>query len=86
MKKNTNYLVSIIVNCYNSQKYLKETIKSIISQTYLNYEVIFYDNQSIDNTVKIIESYKNNKFKIYKSNCKLVLGEARNKAIKKTLL
>jgi len=83
LKKNTNYLVSIIVNCYNSQKYLKETIKSITSQTYLNYEVIFYDNQSSDNTVKIIKSFNNSKFKIHSSKSKLVLGEARNKAIKK---
>ena len=83
MKKNTNYLVSIIVNCYNSQKYLKETVKSIVSQTYLNYEVIFFDNQSSDNTVKIIKSFNNSKFKIYSSKSKLVLGEARNKAIKK---
>lgn len=39
-------LVSIIVNCYNGEKYLRETIDSILNQTYHNYEVIFWDNQS----------------------------------------
>ena len=50
-------LVSIIVNCYNSEEYLKETIDSIFAQTYSNYEIIFWDNQSTDSTASIIRSY-----------------------------
>ena len=50
-------LVSIIVNCYNSETYLKETIDSIFAQTYSNYEIIFWDNQSTDTTANIIKSY-----------------------------
>lgn len=50
-------LVSIIVNCYNSERYLKETIDSILAQTYSNYEIIFWDNQSTDTTANIIKSY-----------------------------
>ena len=38
-------LVSIIVNCYNGEKYLKETLKSIQNQKYNNWELIFWDNQ-----------------------------------------
>ena len=58
-------LVSIIVNCYNGEKYLRETIDSILNQTYHNYEVIFWDNQSTDSTASIIKSYKNERFNFY---------------------
>ena len=37
-------LVSIIVNCFNGEKYLSEAINSILSQTYNYWEVIFWDN------------------------------------------
>ena len=39
-------LVSIIINCYNGEKYLFQTLKAILSQTYKEYEVIFIDNCS----------------------------------------
>ena len=37
-------LVSIIMNCYNSETYLYESINSVLSQTYENWELIFWDN------------------------------------------
>ena len=45
-------LVSIIINCYNGEKYLSEAIDSVIKQTYQNWEIIFWDNQSNDNSKK----------------------------------
>ena len=48
MQKNKNKklpLVSIILNCYNSAKFLKKSISSVVSQTYKNWELIFLDNQ-----------------------------------------
>ena len=47
--------VSIVMNCYNGEKYLQEALSSIISQTYQNWELIFYDNQSTDQSKKIFE-------------------------------
>ena len=41
-------LISIIMNCHNGEKYLKDSIKSILDQTYQNWELIFYDNNSND--------------------------------------
>ena len=58
-------LVSIIVNCYNSERYLKETIDSILAQTYSNYEIIFWDNQSTDTTANIIKSYNDERIYYY---------------------
>ena len=41
-------LVSIIMNCYNGEIFLKEAIDSVINQTYKNWELIFWDNKSHD--------------------------------------
>ena len=49
-------LISIIVNCYNGEKYLKKTLESIQAQKYKNWELIFWDNQSEDNSKKIFHS------------------------------
>ena len=57
MKSRKN-LVSIIINCYNGEKYLKEALLSIKAQTYKNWELIFWDNRSTDNSVKVLKSLK----------------------------
>ncbi len=49
--------VSILVCCYNSEKYISKCIDSILSQTYKNTEVIIYDDASSDNTVDILNKY-----------------------------
>lgn len=59
-----NDLVSIIIPVYNSSKYLEETIKSINGQTYHNYEAIFIDDGSSDNSIEMIERYKANNSRI----------------------
>ena len=41
MNKEDQVLVSIIMNCHNGEKYLKESIDSVIDQTYSNWELIF---------------------------------------------
>lgn len=74
-------LVSIIVNCYNSSQYLSATIDSILAQTFTNYEVIYWDNQSTDDTEKIIKSYPDSRFHYYYAPEHTSLGEARNQAM-----
>ena len=75
---------SIIVCCYNSSKYLSETIDSIINQNYKNFEIIFVNDGSTDNTLDIIKHYKNkyNNIKFY-SNSNKGLAYSRNFAVKK---
>ena len=76
--------ISIITVCYNSQKTIKDTIESVLNQTYDNYEYILIDGKSSDDTVKIIESYK----KKFKGKMKYIsekdkgLFDAMNKGIK----
>jgi glycosyltransferase involved in cell wall biosynthesis len=72
------------MNCYNGELYLAEAIKSILSQTYKNFEVIFWDNQSKDNSAGVYKSFKDKRLKYYYSKRHTSLYEARNLAISKS--
>ena len=75
--------VSIVMNCYNCDCYLKEAIDSVLSQTYNNWEIIFWDNQSRDNSAEIVKRYSDSRIKYFYSLNHTVLGEARNLAVEK---
>ena len=61
-----NPKVSIIMNCYNGEKYLKNSLRSIIDQTYQNWELIFWNNRSDDSSEKIFNNLKTRKrFKFF---------------------
>lgn len=81
--KKINSLISIIVNCHNGEKYLKKSIQSVINQSYKNWELIFWDNKSSDNSKKVLLKFKNKKIKYFKSKRFTNLYEARNLAIQK---
>lgn len=55
-----NPLVSVIIPNYNHAKYLQQRIDSVLKQTYENYEIIILDDNSTDNSIDIINKYKNN--------------------------
>ena len=50
--------VSIVIPCYNGADYLKESIQSILSQTYENIEIIVIDDGSTDDSVYILKEYQ----------------------------
>ena len=56
--KNTSIKISIITTAYNSGATLKDTIESILKQTYTNYEYLLIDGKSNDNTIDIIKYYE----------------------------
>lgn len=77
-------LVSVVINCYNGEKYIHQAITSVIKQTYNNWELIFWDNQSSDSTAEIVKNFKDKRIKYYYAPIHTSLGAARNLAIEKT--
>ena len=77
-------LVSVIINCRNSQKFLRDCIDSVIDQSYRNLEIIIVDNQSSDDTKSIIHSFQDKRIKYFKTNDYISLGAARNFALGKS--
>ena len=56
--------VSIIMPCYNSEKYIEKAIQSVLEQTYRNFELIIIDDDSTDKTWEIIEQYAKKDFRV----------------------
>ena len=78
-----NAVVSVIMNCHNGEEFLKESVNSIINQTFTDWELIFFDNASSDKSLEIIKSFNDQRIKVFKSQNFLNLYHARNEALKK---
>ena len=73
----------MIMNCHNGETFLKEAIRSVLKQKYKKWELIFWDNNSIDASAKIFKNFKDKRLKYYFRKKKVSLYESRNSAIKK---
>ncbi len=76
--------ISVIINCYNSEQYLCEALDSVYTQTFSDWEIIFFDNNSTDGSAKIAQlhaSHQDGKLKYIKNDKTVLLGEARNLAV-----
>lgn len=75
-----NPLVSICIPAYNAEKWIADTIKSALSQTWPNKEIIIVDDGSTDKTVEVVKNFQNKKIKlITQQNSGACI--ARNKAL-----
>lgn len=79
-----NKTVSIIVPVYNSEKYLKRSIESILNQTYKDLEIIIIDDKSTDNSKKIIQKYasSDNRIRAFYSEVNHGVSRSRNIGLK----
>ena len=75
-------LVSVIMNCFNGEKYLRQAIDSIYTQSYKNWEIIFWDNASTDSSSLIAKGY-DDRLKYFHTQKTTPLGLARNLALVK---
>ena len=73
-------LISIIINVYNGEDYIKRCVDSAVNQTYKNLEILIINDGSTDNTLKICESYKDKRIKIITQN-NIGLSMSRNVGI-----
>lgn len=75
-----NNMVSIITPSYNSSKYIKETIESVLNQTYQEWEMIIVDDCSSDNSSELIEKYclLDNRIRLIKLKQNVGAAMARN--------
>ena len=75
-------LVSIIIPSYNHSKFIGKALKSVLDQSYQNWEAIVIDNQSTDETDKILAMFNDNRFKYFKINNNGIIAKSRNLGIK----
>lgn len=76
-------LVSIIMPSYNTGKFIKETINSVLNQTYNNWELIIVDDCSTDDTEEIVNAIKDNRIKFLKNSTNSGAAISRIKLLKK---
>ena len=75
------YLISIITPTYNCAQFIGETIKSVINQTYTNWEMIIVDDASNDNTEEVVKSIKDERIKYIRLKENSGAATARNIAM-----
>ena len=73
--------VSILMPMYNSEKYIKESINSILNQEYKNFELIIVDDGSIDSSIEIVKEYNDSRIKLYENIENKGLPYTRNKLL-----
>lgn len=75
-------LASIIMPSYNTAPYIKETIQSVLDQTYTNWELIIVDDCSTDNTEEVLATINHSRIRYFKNEKKSGAAVSRNKALR----
>lgn len=74
-------LVSIIMPNYNGAKYLQETLNSVLAQSYTNWELLFVDDCSTDNSLEIVQAIQDERIRILKNENNSGAAKSRNYAL-----
>lgn len=77
--------ISVVMNCHNGSRYLREAIESVYWQDYEDWEIVFWDNGSDDGSGEIARSYDDGRLRYFRGEEKVSLGEARNLAMRECL-
>tara|TARA_B100000686_G_C16729049_1_gene939518 strand:- start:656 stop:1588 length:933 start_codon:yes stop_codon:yes gene_type:complete len=81
---NKNYpSVSVVIPTYNHADFLKRAVKSVLDQTYQDFEIIIVDNNSTDHTNEVVASFDDDRINLHKINNKGVIAASRNLGVNK---
>lgn len=81
-RKVVDGLVSIIMPSWNTERFIAETIQSVLDQTYTNWELIIVDDCSSDNTDEVVASFKDERIKYLHNKKNSGAALTRNKALR----
>ncbi len=81
MKNYVEGMVSIVMPSYNTGKYIKQSIESVLSQTYAKWELIIVDDGSTDNTHDVLKEFKDERIRVFVNSKNSGAAVSRNKAI-----
>lgn len=84
MKENKNPLFSIVIPTYNHGHLIKRCLDGLIAQTYANWEAIVVNNFSVDNTERVVSSYRDERIKLINFANGGIIARARNRAIQES--
>ncbi|MGF1539931.1 MAG: glycosyltransferase family 2 protein [Pleurocapsa sp.] len=78
-----NPAISVIIPVYNSEQYITQAIKSVLNQTYQDFEIIIVNDASTDKTVEIVQQFTDQRIKLINNQQNLGVSKARNRALQK---
>ncbi|MBP7809744.1 MAG: glycosyltransferase [Bacteroidia bacterium] len=73
--------LSVCIPVYNGQEFIRETIDSVLNQSFKDFEIVIVDNQSIDNTTSIVKSYSDPRIKLFINDTNIGMIPNWNKAM-----
>lgn len=77
--------VSIIMPLYNAEKYVDKAIRSILNQSYTDFELIVINDDSIDNSCNIVSTFNDDRLKFFNNDRNRGIAYTRNRAIELAL-
>lgn len=79
-----DFKINVIIPVYNREKSIGRAVKSVLEQTFTDFELIVVDDCSTDNSLKVLQSFKDPRLKIYRMERNSGAAAARNQGIKKS--
>lgn len=76
--------ISVVLICYNAEKFIKKTIESVLNQTYKNFEFVIVNDCSTDKSEEIITSFSDSRIKYIKNEQNMKISKTRNRGVENT--